>query len=330
MSSLRTKVLLTVDTEFWPHQQYATDGDYRSDFERDVLGRTPAGDFGIGYQARLLADLGLTATFFVESLAVNAAGHEYLSETVDVLQDAKQDVQLHIHTEWQQWTEDRSVAGLGNNIHDFPLNDQKQLIAQSLEHLLAAGAANVCAYRAGNYGANLDTLTALASNGLRIDSSYNPAYLDRDCQMAELNSGGDLLLPTKAESMVEFPVSYARDLRGRKRHLQVCACSFSELKSALDQAHQNRWPAVTMVCHSHELIRGRQPGQQPKPDPTVIARFEGLCRFLSDNVDRFVTGPIGEDAETLVWSGPQPDELKAPPIATLRRFAEQAWRRVRP
>ncbi len=324
-----TQVILSIDTEFWPRREYLDAGDYRVDFERDMLGRTDAGDFGLAWQAEVLRDHGLTASFFVEALAANAVGLDYLKEAVAVLNAHQQDVQLHIHTEWQRWMKQPVVASFGDNMNDFHPDDQSTLIAQSLSNLRAAGAQDVVAYRAGNYGANVSTLDALIENGLTIDTSYNPAYLHRECQMESLSPNGDLLQPIDHNGLIELPINFVRDALGKKRHLQICACSFSEMRAALDQAYANGWSTLILVSHSHEFIRGRGTGQKPQPDRTVIARFLTLCRYLAANSDRFITGPISLQKDVVGQAKPTLNELSAPLTATAKRFAEQAWRRLR-
>jgi predicted deacetylase len=55
----------------------------------------------------------------------------------------------------------------------FSLEDQTLLVAKGIEQLRACGVDNVHSFRAGGYGANVDTLHALARNGVRYDSSHN-------------------------------------------------------------------------------------------------------------------------------------------------------------
>ena len=64
---------------------------------------------------------------------------------------------------------------------DFSLDDQKRLLAVGRDLLTDAGAPPPTAFRAGNYGANDDTLRALATLGFTWDSSFNPAQLGGDC-----------------------------------------------------------------------------------------------------------------------------------------------------
>jgi len=85
------------------------------------------------------------------------------------------DVQLHIHTEWLELTGSANPVGrTGTNIADFNLDEQCNLLDRARSLLVAAGAPLPRAFRAGNYGANDDTLRALAILGLSHDSSHCP------------------------------------------------------------------------------------------------------------------------------------------------------------
>src|SRR5262249_8472866 len=144
------------------------------------------------------------------------------------------EVQLHVHTEWLQWLRKSPLPGrVGENLKDFTLDEQTRLIELGLEQLRACGAKNVCAFRAGNYGANVDTLRALARSAIRYDTSYDAAYLNSDCGLDE---AGLLLQPTMMHGVCEIPITFFTDWPGHYRHAQLCACSAAEMQHALMQA----------------------------------------------------------------------------------------------
>src|SRR4051794_33132917 len=177
-------VFLTVDTELWPYAADWRTAGLSRDFKRDIDGATADGEYGVPYQVRRLSEHGLKAVFFVEALFAGAAGLEPLRRIVDMVQEGGQEVQLHLHPEWLRWLDPSPLPGrFGDNMKDFTTDEQALLIARGLENLRAAGARDVCAFRAGNYGADLNTLHALARNGVRFDTSYNFCYLDAACGM---------------------------------------------------------------------------------------------------------------------------------------------------
>src|SRR3546814_8894803 len=87
-----------------------------------------------------------------------------------------QEVQLHLHPNWAG-----AKAGDGGAAHarlemvEYSAHEQRDLIAGAIDLLKAAGAPHPIAFRAGSYGANDETLAALAALGFVYDSSHNGA-----------------------------------------------------------------------------------------------------------------------------------------------------------
>ena len=317
-------VFITVDTEFWPSGKSVDPAKYMEDFQRDIYGVTPTGAYGISYQLGVLNDYGLRATFFVEPLCAYAVGVGPLAEIVGVVQEGGQDVQLHIHTEWLDWMPDPIVAGQsGNHMRHFDEDQQTLLIEGALEKLRECGASNVCAFRAGNFGANFDTLRALARNGILLDSSHNAAYLDTACG---LRTPYALMQPRTIDSVIEFPITVFHDFRGRQRHAQLCACSCEELEYALLNAWESGWSSFVILSHSFELIKRRS---RVAADGVVIRRYEGICRFLDRHRDKFQTVTFSDPAIVNGVGDGSADPLCVPMRATLKRWSEQLLRRLR-
>ena len=324
------KVFLTVDTELWPvapgwPQSPIARG--RTDFSREIAlyidGATPQGEYGVGFQLKVLDRFGLKACFFVEALCAGRVGHGQLERTVDRIQRAGQEVQLHLHTEWLGDLADPALPTQPRQfMHQFSRPEQVALIRAGAANLRAAGAAAVCAFRAGSFGANRDTLRALAECGLDFDSSYNPtsfhADWDGECALEQ---------PALIDGVLEFPVSTFRDYPGHRRHAQLCACSFDEMKAALLAAWAVGWYSFVIVLHSFELLRDRGRPAAARADRLNIARFERLCAFLADHRDKFATSLFSELDPALV-PAPLPQQvLHSPLIHTIRRIAQQGWNR---
>lgn len=308
-------VIFTVDCELSARRHTGPE-DIRANIDRAMFGRTPGGEFGIGYQARTLAEHGLTGVFFIEALATQVVGEDYLAEAVAAVRDAGQEVQLHLHAEWlSQMADPERPAGHRRNMADCSLAEQAWVIDRGLAALKRAGAHGVNAFRAGNYGANRDTLRALAGAGIAFDSSYNAAYLDGDCGIAVDET---LIGPTALEGVTEVPVSFFRDYPGHIRHTQLCACSFAELVHALEQAEAKGHPTFVIVSHSFELLNR----SKTKANRIVLRRFRKLCRFLQDNPARFrTTGFRGLEQSPLPT---QRTALASSLWRTGMRMAEQA------
>ncbi|MBI5522111.1 MAG: polysaccharide deacetylase [Desulfarculus sp.] len=320
-------LLITVDTELSHSRREDLASRLEAVRDRDVFGRTPQGDFGLAYILERLQAHGLKATFFLEAFYGLYAGAAELGSLVELVASAGQEVALHLHSEWLELLDLPRLAGLrGDNLKDFSRQDQQRLIALGLEVMGRAGAGPVKALRAGNYGANLDTLAAAAQNGLSFETSYNPAYLGGACQIALPQP---LWQPMRLEGVWELPVSAFRDYPGHLRPLQLSACSLGELTHAITQAAEWGWPCLVLVMHSFELIQRRHlTGLEPRADAPMLRRFEGLCQFLAARRQQVRTchfaGIATQDLERPQLAAP----LSSHPGRTLWRLAQQVWRRL--
>lgn len=319
-------VFLTVDTEAWPRATDWRETALARDLRRDIHGETAAGAFGVPYQLDVLRRHNLKAVFLVEALCAEVVGLDPLREIVTMIQRGGQEVQLHLHTEWLAWMRPSLLPGrAGQNMKDFTEQEQATLIGKGVENLQRCGAREVCAFRAGNYGADNATLRALARHGIGYDTSYNYPYLHTDCGM---KTDEVLLQPAMIEGVREFPVTFFRTWAGSARDAQLRACSAAELEAALLEAWRRRWYSFVIVAHSFELIKGREKGAQPRPDRIVLRRFARLCRFLDHNRDKFRTCFFTDvDPAEVPETRPQ-RPLSCPALPTVRRYAEQLTRRV--
>jgi len=322
-------VLITVDTEVWPRRPGGTrwDGsDLGPHLRRDVYGDTAGEALGLPYQMDVLNAHGLKAVFLVEALFADAVGLGPLREIIGLVQGGGHEVQLHIHPEWLAWTPEPVLPRRSEqNIAAFTEEEQVVLLARGLENLRQAGAADVRAFRAGNYGANFDTLRALARVGVPFDTSYNFCYLQADCG---LGLADPLVQPRVLEGVCEVPISFFADYPGHYRHTQLAACSFGEMRLALNRAWRGGWRTFVIVSHSFELLGRNRDNIPSGPDRIMIGRFEKLCRFLGANRDRFRTVGFSDlDPAELVAPAPAP-EVRTSLLATTLRYGEQLARRL--
>jgi hypothetical protein len=314
-------VLITVDTEFSPRDFHAANGEIRGLVERDIDGITPEGRFGIGYQMDLLERHGLKAVFQVEALAASAIGPEALRRIVREVQDRGHEVQMHVHAEW---LEALDLPGLppfrGRNLVSYTADEQARILEHGLRNMRDAGAVNVCAFRAGNYGANRDTLKAVARSGLRYDTSWNVCYLDPSMATEELL----LTQPALLEGVIEVPISFFKDWPGHCRPAQLCACSHREMTHALLQAWEAGWKTFVVVSHSFELIkRIKESSGGAVPDRLVIRRMEGLCRFLGDHKDKFRSAVFADLDPSDIVASAAAAPLRSKLSLTIGRMTEQ-------
>lgn len=268
-----TAVLITVDTELSArlHRQGHSAG---SNYESSILGRCPEGEFGIGWQMDVLDRSGLKAVFFVDPLPALVLGEAVIADIVSLILDRGHDVQLHAHTEWLEWAGESPVNGRrGRDMADFSMADQTALLRYGADVIERAGAPRPVAFRAGNYGANDDTLRSLGAIGIRWDSSVNPAFLGTTCRV-DLSPSRNL--PIEHEGLIELPVSGLFDRPGHFRPAQICALSAWEMRTALHHAADKKYPVFTIVTHSFEMLSR----DRARPNRAVMKRFATMARVI--------------------------------------------------
>ena len=315
-------VFLTVDVEIWCDGWADIDRKFPKAFRSYIYGPTPAGEYGLRYQAGVLRDHGLNGVFFVEPLFACRFGNAPLSEIVGVLRDAGQEIQLHLHTEWVDEALTPLLPGIVSKrqfLRNFNRDEQTQLIAEGVRRLGAAGAPPVNCFRAGSFGFNTDTLAALGANGIHLDSSYNATIFGLDSGLAP----GTVLTDVYCEGgLTEFPMTVFDPGFGRLRHAQLGACSWAELEGLLWRALKTGQQSFVLLSHNYELLTP----SKTRPDPVVVRRFQRLCAFLDRHRDKFRTrGFHGIDGIT---PRSQQQPLHSSAWASMTRTVEQVYRRV--
>ena len=264
---------------------------------------------------RVFAEHGLKAVFFIDPLPALVWGQCAVDDVVGPILAGGHEVQLHLHTEWLEFAADNPLGGLtGLHIKDFSRAEQAVLIDYGIARLIEAGAPRPIAFRAGNYGANDDTLSALADCGIAWDSSFAPGFVASDCAIG-LEPGA--CAPVLRHGVAELPAAAIAGPRGGWRHGQITALSLAELQAATRHAAAADWPALVLVSHSFELFdraRGR-------PNAVVKRRFEAFCRWLG-------ASDIARTAGFADLALPGPDAAALPllphaPLRTAARMAEQ-------
>ncbi len=323
----RMNVHLTFDTEVWCNGWDRLDAAFPASFERYVYGHSPAGDYALPKTLEILNRHGLTGVFFVEPLFSARFGAQHLATIVGLLQDAGQQVQLHLHPEWTDEITPPLLAdhhAKRQHLTYYTLDEQTTLIGRARELLEAAGARAIDTFRSGSFAVNHDTYEALARNGLWLDSSINRCHA---ISAADLPQQRSLDVPFTIAGVQSFPVAVFRDGLGKDRPAQVGACSLAELRDALQGAQAAGLPDFVIVSHNFEMLK---PGSS-KPDSIVVRRFEGLCALLAEHrTDWPVTAYRAAENEPSSGLIPANEAVgpRASLLSTLNRHTEQIARRV--
>ncbi|QYU69248.1 hypothetical protein J4558_03655 [Leptolyngbya sp. 15MV] len=227
------------------------------------------------------------------------------------------DVQLHCHSEWLELAPGNGLTRrTGRNIKDLPFDDQARVLEWARDTLVAAGAPQPVAFRAGNYGANDDTLRALAAIGIEFDSSHCPALVGSGHCDISLDAADRR--PLWHRGLVEVPVGCIEDFGGGLRHAQVTALSLAELTGALAHARRAGIESFTVVSHSFELTSR----DRIRRNRVVARRFEQFCAALA--------AMPGCRAATYAETPPRPEAERGAPVLAFNpirggaRVVEQA------
>ena len=316
-------VYLTFDIEVWCGSWIDIDARFPAAFERYCYGRSSAGDYALPKTLEVMRASGLTGVFFVEPLFAARFGAAWLATIVDLIQDAGQDVQLHLHPEWVDeisppiFSDARSKR---QHLTQYSAAAQAVIIGFARRMLEVAKGAPISAFRAGNFAVNRDTYRALRENGIGVDSSLNASY---DRSAGTIEGIHDFASRRVIDGVQVYPVTVFRDGFGRRRAAQVGACSFGELRAALLDAHRTGVHSFVILSHNFEMIK---PGTSV-PDWTVVRRFESLCNFLAERSELFQVGPFSKVQQ----ASAAPAEQR-PAVArwdTAHRHIEQAMRSLR-
>ncbi|HKY80032.1 MAG TPA: hypothetical protein VJM09_01000 [Sphingobium sp.] len=266
-----TALLITVDTELSAllHERGVSLDD---NIRRSIWAAAGGQAYGIPWQMDQLDRHGMKGIFFLDPMPALVHGPEFLKPIVAAIVERGHEVQLHVHTEWLDFAPKSPVDGRrGRNIGDFSLADQIVLLETGRQLLEQAGTPAITAFRAGNFGANDDSLRALARIGIGWDSSVNPAYQGIGCN---ISAGPGVVDAMPMLGITELPVSGIVDRPGGFRPAQICAMSTREMRVGLRHAVREGHDAFVVVTHSFEMLsRDRR-----RPNQAVMRRFIALCR----------------------------------------------------
>jgi len=297
-----TAVYITIDTEYASSLPGAAGPGTRAEnFARSIVCETPWGPVGIGHQMDVMERHGLKGVFFVDPMPALVWGVAAIEDVVGPIVARGHDVQLHCHSEWLARAPGNPLTPrTGQHLRQFPLDDQCRILDWARDTLVAAGAAQPVAFRAGNYGANDDTLRALAELGIEYDTSHCPALAEGgDCV---ITLGRAQRTPIWHCGVVEVPVGCVEDFGGRLRHAQITALSLDELTDALRHARDTRQDGFTVVSHSFELASR----DRTRRNRVVARRFERFCAALA--------AMPGCRSATYANDPPQPASERAVPV----------------
>jgi hypothetical protein len=269
------KILITVDTEVGEGAKFIKDG-----FEKFILGEVGEEYFGVPKIVETLDEFEIKAEFFTDVYEYKFFGESKYNKLCNYLNERGHGVQLHTHPSYAY---DLNRV----NMYEYSLEEQITIIKEGKELIKKWIGEYPIAHRAGNYGADNNTLIALKYNGIQCDSSY--FYSHRNCNM-KLPVIND---PINYEGILEIPVTviekrleiFGFKLPCKKRwiKLDIDLMTLEELINGITNL-LNKYKYTVLFLHSFSFIETNM----PKYDHCVqniksINKFRDLLVFLKKN-----------------------------------------------
>ena len=328
---MKINVFLTIDTE------HSIGGSFRNPNlkpvgnTKRVFCRIGKREFGIPLMMDIAESYGLSLIFFVEAMSRLFFGEEETRSICQYILERGHDIQLHLHPEYLKFGRSSVVPSCA--IAHMPFSQQNNLINDGCQTLIRYGVPSLKAFRAGGFGADINTLKALRENSVLIDSSYNNYYLKRS---RRLSAGAEVNDACNIQGVWEFPITNFSEFQSlglhRTRPLDINGSSFAEMKAALNFAKKHGPRNITIILHSFSFIKAYDVQYNKiKPRFHVIRRFEKLCGFLSENSQTFKVVTFGSlDKQELgkMCSNPIHTFPKVPSYLSFLRYFAQLYDRV--
>jgi len=302
------QVFFTVDTECSLGGAWENPGQKPVRPERAILGKIGSEYYGTPRIMDILEKHDLQGIFFVEVFAGLNGLKDELAGTYEQIVRRGHDAELHLHPiqYYYRQREDgeldaAQLPAAKDMIGVLPLPRQVELLKKGILLFREMVGKTPMAFRAGNFGASTTTLDALQEVGIRLDSSFNAAYVGEACT---IDSGGAINRAWQHGTVWEVPITtFETGSWGLQswKQLNINAVSLWEMKNVLEQAERIGLTAVTFIAHSFSLFKVADTQfEKMRPDWLVLRRLEGLCRFLKQHRDRFRVTTFAEvEASTL-------------------------------
>ncbi|MEW5766701.1 MAG: polysaccharide deacetylase family protein [bacterium] len=274
-------VLITVDTESSKRRGKPLP------YEQMVYGRVGEECFGIPKIISICNQYGLGATFFVSVFEAQHYGADLIKKTCLDIAEAGHDVQLHTHPNWiySDWL-----------MWQYPLERQIELIKRGKEMLCQFLGEPPIAHRAGAFGADFNTLKALAANAIPIDSSFFFGYPYCRLTSPPLSKNGISVISgmqmaasairhsPSANGVVEIPPTIFTEIKlgsfKRYRNLDPYTTSLPEMIRVVKQAKERGLKTVVVLLHSFTFLRMDRDRTRFEPDWKDIKKFDQFCAWL--------------------------------------------------
>jgi len=240
-------ITITIDTE--NPQNALVKGIYRTD---TLLG-PKTGNYGARYLLKLFENYGIQASWFLNVYEEFLWGDRTLGRLCELLRIYKQDIQLHTHPVWLMDRENRKKQFM----NQYTLDEQIYILEKGREEIFRLSGIWPSAHRGGAYGANSNTLRALAGTSIKVDCSLYKQ--SPNCRIRSKYSN----CIHNLEGILEIPVSVYQMNYGigfnRKNEVIMKSdlnySSYRDLVFCCEKMLKNNMPYLNIFMHSFSLYK---------------------------------------------------------------------------
>jgi hypothetical protein len=311
---MRSRVYLTVDVETSMGGAWRYPDCRPLPIDKAIFGKLGDASYGLPLIVEELNKYSLRATFFTEVFFSHCLGADQAKIVTDYLLRNRQDVQLHAHPVFRNYSlavKDgtpeafRRYRALGDGLNDKDLGAQFAILSEASDLFRTFVGERPVAYRAGGFRGDHNTLAALRRLGIAIDSSFNPSVA---ASFAKHRPQPNIV--QCIDGVIEMPLTNAMSgVNGFRswKPMAISSVSFAELKAVLTQAHATGIRDLIFILHSFSTVKPRDVFYSSfRPDWLVISRFRRLLSYLAEHASMFEVCMIGDVAsEFTPFSGDQ-------------------------
>jgi peptidoglycan/xylan/chitin deacetylase (PgdA/CDA1 family) len=328
MRSVKTKVIISIDTEFSIGGAFDDPANNMPVGAQTVLCEVAGRSHGLGYLLDTFATFGTKATFFVEAFNSYYFGDRPMRDLAMRIMDAGHDVQLHLHPCWTyfrnpDWTERLQSDPPTDHMDGRSVAQLTAWLADGVAIFERWGIGRPGALRTGSMIVDRSVYQAMERVGIRYSSNvalglYRPAD-------AGLHFYSGI---HRVEGVTEICVlTYIDAAIGRRAHyraLTITGASWQETRTLLLRAREADVESVVILTHPFEYVKyDRQDFSGLVPNRINQRRLALLCEFLRDHDDRYEVATLG-DLASRPPPPPSPANviLKVPPHCVVGRIVQ--------
>lgn len=258
---------------------------------------------GLAPLVESLAEFGLPATFFIETMQVAHFGIDPMARVIEELRlHPLIDLQLHAHPCWEylrdpDWRKNVQNILKNDSMAGRGVEAAKSILTQGSAFFRQLTNQAPIAFRAGSLQVDQDLLRAQAEVGIPLSSSVGKAYFNPPDRNLSLWSG-----ITRQHTVTEIPVtSYQVAVPGKSmaKLLTVTGTPLSTMTRILDYAAVHELGPIVFLTHASEMAVDTAGIFEPTryaPHCSNQERWRSLCRYLHKHRERFTVIPFGPAA----------------------------------